>query len=197
MPDPKVQARVFPARGRIERLRYTLRPIPGQAVTFVEHAGAETRIIGAARGTHGEFGFRPADIRVRRRTIIAWITQDGHPRANLTIASYIVPAPRRLPPPRGLRVTRRDATVIVSWRPEAGAVGYALSARLGDGRRVFVVVRAASHQQTIASVPATVGGRLRLTAITDKKLRRLGRSALVTLRPGRPQPRIVIKAAPF
>jgi hypothetical protein len=35
---------------------------------------------------------------VRQRTIVAWISQDGHPRADVTAATYIAPPPKRLPP---------------------------------------------------------------------------------------------------
>ena len=61
LPSPDLHAKLSSAgRGR-ERLRYSLRKIPGQQVSFVDaRKGHGFRVLGQAHGSHGAITFSPS-----------------------------------------------------------------------------------------------------------------------------------------
>jgi hypothetical protein len=87
--EPKVKASVK-RKGKRLLLRYTVRKIPGQRVTFFEDGTGVHRQIGKAttKGS-GTIRFKPAAGGKRRR-ITAAVEQDGLPRAELRLARYKV-----------------------------------------------------------------------------------------------------------
>jgi hypothetical protein len=98
LPSPDLHAKLSRvARGK-ERLTYSLRKIPGQQVSFVDaRKGHGFRVLGQARGSKGTIVFSPSGDLGRRHEIIAWVTQDGHPREDVRLIHYTTP-----PPPRSL-----------------------------------------------------------------------------------------------
>ena len=158
LPTPEVHAGVRPAPGRREQLHYTVKPIPGQTVTFAERAPNHSfRVIGTAHGDAGRLTFTPSDQLARPRTILALVSQDGHPRTDLTVARFTAPRPLPLSAPRALRVTRDPAGLRVRWHRVAGAARYLLAVRAGAG--------AARHVST-TTTSATIAGVQRLRAVT-------------------------------
>lgn len=126
---PAVKASVG-GRGRARELRYSVDARPGQKVTFVERSGETGGQIGVANATRGSLRFSPADGPAGKRSIVALIEQDGQPRAEQVVATYVAPraaAPARV---RGLKV--RGATA--RWSKSAGAVSYEVQVRRGDGQ---------------------------------------------------------------
>ena len=85
--EPKVTASVKRA-GRRQVLRYAVRKIPGQRVTFLEDGtGVHRQIAKTAQGPrHGALQARRRARGSRR--IIATVEQDGLPRAELVVARY-------------------------------------------------------------------------------------------------------------
>jgi len=198
LPDPAVRASVQLASGGRARLRYSLRPIPGQSVTFAEQArSGALRMIGTTSAARGTITFRPSDALPRPRSILALVSQDGHPRTDIVVAHYNAPAPRPLPAPGSLKARRKGSSVVISWRRVAGAVTYALRARLSDGRRVFLVTSAAHPSLTIGEVASTVSGSFQVVASSDKELHHLGRRSQTRLRSGRPPRKITIAPVLF
>ena len=167
LPEPKVQARVTGA-GRRRVLRYDVKPIEGQKVTFVERGPSAGGPIGVARGTAGSLRFGPADGVAERREIVAVVEQDGRPRAELKVASYAAPGPMRPARPRGVRVRRARSALAVRWARVSGATGYEVRVRLDDGRRLMV--RTNRRQARIAHVAAKRRGSVSVRALSAAAL---------------------------
>jgi hypothetical protein len=191
LPSPNLHAKVTRAHGGRERLRYSLRRIPGQQVTFVEREkGHGFRELGSAHGSHGTILFTPSSTLGQRREIIAWVSQGGQPREDVTLAHYTAPPPPPLPAPRGLTVKRHGATVTVRWHPTSGAHGYTLTVRVANGATQYYASGAPPHgtPSVTLSAPDYLGLRVSVAAQAQGKTHRLGHSATAKLRPG-PQPR--------
>ncbi|HEX6024730.1 MAG TPA: hypothetical protein VFZ00_22255 [Solirubrobacter sp.] len=133
LPAPAVRARVR-GHGRARTLVYDVTRIPGQVVRFREIAGDVVHTLGTARGSHGTLRFRPAFGRARTRRIVAHVEQRGLPRATLDVARYVAPKPAVPRAPRRVTLRRRGERLAIGWSPVAGASGYAVGVRTGDGR---------------------------------------------------------------
>ncbi len=188
--SPDLRGRVSRAAHGRERLSYSLRAIPGQQVTFVDsQKGHGFRVLGRAQGTHGTISFLPSSTLGRRREIVAWVSQEGHPREDVTIARYTAPAPAPLLAPRGLSAARHGNTIAVRWRAVTGAAGYSLAVRLGDGAQQYYVLPAPTHGATVRatfSVPPYLAAHLSVGARAVPG-HRAGRRAALTMRAG-PRP---------
>ena len=192
LPSPNLHAKVIRAHAGRERLHYSLRAIPGQQVTFVEREkGHGFRELGSAHGSHGTIPFTPSSALGHRREIIAWVSQGGQPREDVTLAHYTAPPPPPLPPPPGLTVKRHGATVTVGWRTIAGAAGYTLTVRLSDGVRQHYAlgIRGSGKSRRLTlSLPSYLGASVSIAGQAPGKGHRAGRRATAKLRPG-PRPR--------
>ncbi len=192
LPSPDLHARLRSAgRGR-ERLRYSLRKIPGQQVSFVDaRKGHGFRMLGEAHGSHGAITFSPSRDLGRQHEIIAWVTQDGHPREDITLVHYTAPAPPALPAPRGLKAARHGATVTVRWQAIAGAVGYTLTVHLANGiqQHYAAGIRGSGKGRRLTlSIPSYLGASVSIAAQAPGRGHRAGRRATVKLHAG-PRPR--------
>jgi hypothetical protein len=191
LPSPDLHAKVTRARGGHERLRYSLHPIAGQQVSFVEREqGHGFRMLGQARGSHGTIPFSPSGALGARREIVAWVTENGQPREDVTLAHFVAPPPPRLPAPADLTVKRHGATVVVRWHPTAGASGYVLSVRLSSGALEHYALGAPVHgaPSLTLPVPSYLGLQVNVAAQAQGKTHRAGRRASVKLHAG-PRPR--------
>ena len=130
-------AKVTRTRGGKQRVRYTVKRIPGQVVRFREVGGGASALIGTARRASGTLTFRPAFGRAGVRKIVAEVEQRGKPRAALDVARYRAAAPRPLTAPRGIKLTRKGERMTVTWKPVAGAVRYVVEVETGDGRSMM------------------------------------------------------------
>jgi PKD repeat protein len=119
LPDPEVSAKLG-GKGARRTLRYRVKPLPGQTVVFSERSPVLAHEIGRARGAAGTLRFAPGEGAAGARSIVALVSQNGLPRAEVTVARYRAPRPAR--PGRPGKVTfRRSATSLaVVWRASAG-----------------------------------------------------------------------------
>ncbi|MGA7703886.1 MAG: hypothetical protein WB998_03210 [Solirubrobacteraceae bacterium] len=192
LPSPDLHAKLSRFGGGKERLRYSLRKSPGQRVTFVDaHKGHGFRVLGQAHGSKGAIVFSPSSDLGRRHEIVAWVTQDGHPREDLTLVHYTAPAPGPLPAPKGLKATRHDRTVTIRWKAVTGAAGYTLSVRLSNGvqQHYALGIRGEDRRRSLTlSLPSYLGAELSIAAQAPGRGHRAGRRADLRLGKG-PKPR--------
>jgi hypothetical protein len=189
LPSPDVKGRLARAGGGRERLRYGLRAIPGQQVTFAERqANGNFRVIGRARGTHGTLTFTPSAELGAKRTIEAMVSQDGHPREDVLVRHFKFGA-IVLPAPRGLEVKRRGGALSISFRRVPGAAGYGVAVQLSDGRSLFLKLPAGQHAASVPAIASSIGGRVEVGALAPGARLRTGRHAKARLRPGAPAAR--------
>lgn len=143
LPDVRVTGSVS-GRARARTLRYAIRSIPGQKVTFVERSDAVAQGLGktVTSAGSGTVRFAPADGPAGRRTIQALVEQDGKPRKVVDVASYVAPGPVVPSRVSKLRVRRsgKDAAV-ATWGPARGAREYLVRMTATDGRKHLVVTR--------------------------------------------------------
>jgi hypothetical protein len=149
LPEPDVDGKVT-GKGRSRTLSYSVKPIPGQTVRFVEQGKDATRVLGVARGRRGKVRFTPATGSAGRRKITALIEQDGVVRDQVTAATYSAPKPVRPGKVTRLSVKRSGSNLRVSWKKSTGSVRYAVHVVGADGRATTVTA-----EGTSATVPDT------------------------------------------
>lgn len=164
----------------VRTLHYHVRPRPGQRVTFAEHAGRVFHIIGRARGDAGTLRFTPAAGPGGRRRIVALISLASGPAPSLVVGEYVAPTltPGR---PSDVRLTRHGGTLRISWGAAINASEYLAEVSLSDGRRASYEEPARRRTVTIATVGASVSGRVQVMAINATG--QIGRAAVATLSP--------------
>lgn len=178
LPNPKVTGKVLGGKGRKRTLSFKARPIEGQSVTFVEEGRGVKSVIAASKQRRGTIHFRPALGPAGKRTVLAIVSQDGVPRAEIEVARFT--APSSLPGrPRGVRLTRTGKGLRVSWRAAPGASRVAVSYALADGRHLAEVVR--GHRALIANVPGIDSGRVEVAGLRRDNV--AGKSVTLKLKP--------------
>ena len=178
LPSPSVHARI--AHGTIT---YSLRRIAGQAVTLVEldRTGA-TRHIAVLHGTHGTLPFTPdLTLATGTRELVAEVDQDGHPRADDTLATFRVSSPAPLAAPRGLHITRHTTSASASWQRVSGATaGYAITLTQPHGTKLYISTRRTSARFTSLRADELV--TITIRALRTGHHARLGRAATKTVK---------------
>ncbi|HEY1276186.1 MAG TPA: hypothetical protein VGF25_14825 [Thermoleophilaceae bacterium] len=184
LPDPRVTARVTGKGGR-RALRYRIRRIEGQRVTFAEQAaGGLYRELGSTGRARGRMAFHPAGYGARKRRIVALVEQDGYPRAKLALARFTAPKARRLARPRRVTVQRKRGRAIVRWSRVRGAGGYEVRINLPrDGRRLLRSTKAGRRRLVVGGLEPGDTGRVTVRAIDEAA--NLGTARRASLRPRR------------
>lgn len=118
VPPVKVSARVTGRRNE-RLLKWSLRRIAGQRVTFVEQGGGVSHVLLSTERAHGSFRFAPAAGIAPARQIIAFVSENGLPRDRLVIAAFRAPSLHAV---HGLQLRRG----VVRWSREPGAVEYSV-----------------------------------------------------------------------
>ncbi|HWT93008.1 MAG TPA: PKD domain-containing protein [Solirubrobacteraceae bacterium] len=138
LPKPEVKATVR-GTGLTRTIDYTVKPIPGQKVEFVEDGSDTHRTVGAATGERGSFTFTPQNGRGQRRKLVAIVTQDGLVRDHVPLGEFTAPPLQRPATPRKLRAVRgKNGRLTVAWNRVAGADVYRVIAKLSDGSSKMV-----------------------------------------------------------
>ncbi|HEX6026405.1 MAG TPA: hypothetical protein VFZ00_30700 [Solirubrobacter sp.] len=163
LPRPEVDAKVV-GRGHRRELRYRIKPLPGQKVTFLERGPSVSGTLGVARRNRGRPRFTPANGVAERRRIVAVVEQNGLTREHVVVASYRAPSAQRLAAPRRLRAARRGGQLRIGWQRVARARGYEARVRLSDGRRL--VLRTVRRARTVRRVGAAVRGSVTVRALS-------------------------------
>ena len=193
---PIVAAHVV-GRGHNRAIDYMYAPARGQRITFVERGPRAQLTLGIASGRRCPRGvpheadgralrcaavrFAPADGPAGRRRILALVEQDGRPRTEVEVTTYVAPPPLRPAKPRGLRLRRVGGGVRVSWRRSRNAARVNVVARVADGRRRLFIRDGRARAVRIAAVRRKDGVR-----VTVRGMRldgRQGRPATARLKP--------------
>ncbi|MDP9293323.1 MAG: PKD domain-containing protein [Actinomycetota bacterium] len=119
LPDVSVAAKLG-GKGMRRRLRYRVKPLPGQTVVFSERSRTLTHEIGRARRASGTLRFAPGVGPAGARRIVAQVSQGGLPRDEITVARYRAPRPARPGRPGRVAFKRRARSLRVRWRPSSG-----------------------------------------------------------------------------
>lgn len=164
LPEPSVRARVT-GRGHARRLVYEIRPITGQRVRFVERSAGAAADLGAARGTEGALRFSPAAGPRGKRQIVAVVEQNGVPRREMVLGSYLAPAARRPGRPRFVRVRRVGGSARVTWGSAPRAARYVVRIRLREGTSKLFVLGGDKRSLRIPGVPAATSGSVTVAGL--------------------------------
>ena len=135
-PETKIKARIV----RRGVLRYEYTPQSGERVVFAERGLHTARALGVARAGRHTIRFTPGAGGAGVRNVIAQVTQDGKPRENVKVASFVAPADRMPARPR-VTVKRKGQFVRVSWTSNADHVD--ISYKTADGASKLVAGRKA------------------------------------------------------
>jgi hypothetical protein len=197
-PPPLVAAHVV-GRGHNRALDYIYAPAPGQRVTFVERGPRSERTLGVANGRRcprrvpkaaagrellcASLPFAPADGARGRRKILALVEQDGRPRAQIEVETYVAPPPLRPTKPRDLRLRRVRGGVRVTWKRTRNAARINVVARVSDGRRRLFIRSGRARAARIPAVRRRDG--LRVVVRGMRLDGREGRAATARLKPWR------------
>jgi hypothetical protein len=139
----RVRGRVT-GHGRNLELHYSFAGRTSERVTFAERAPHGFTNLGTVRPGSGVIPFQPGQFTGRRHTIVALDSIAGLPKGSTTVARFTAPALKPPAAPRDLVLRyRRAGSVIVSWKPVAGAAEYQLRITGRDGRRLTVDSRRA------------------------------------------------------
>jgi hypothetical protein len=149
----------------------------------VEKGRDSTEVIARTSRATGRARFTPAAGKARSRRILAVVEQSGLPRDTLRVARYRAPAPRRPGKPRKLRVRRRGASLVVSWRPAAGAQRHMAFVRAADGEREVFLVRGRKRRIRVRGVERSHRAIVQVTGVRFDGLP--GRAATAKVRPVR------------
>jgi hypothetical protein len=184
LPSPDVHAHLTRGRHAVFALHYSLHPLAGQKVTFIERdQRGNVFTIGRARGGDGTLSFTPTALLGLKRTIVAEVTEDGHPREDDTLLRYRAPTPAPLPAPRALHAARARGGLRVSWRRVAGAQAYSVTVKLADHTTRFA--HATKSSATFAAFPSGIGATVQVSAIRRSAMRRLGLAAVTKVAAGK------------
>jgi hypothetical protein len=181
---PRVSARVSGKAGK-RVLRWRLRPLPGQRVSFAEEGSDSANVIARTTRARGKVRFTPSAGAGRARAIVAIVEQGGSPRDTLTVARYTAPAWRRPAKPRRLRVRRKGTTLIATWTKAAGAARYTVFATSADGDREVFVLPAGRRRLRIPDVQRNHRARVEVAGLRSDNLS--GPRARVGVKPVRPR----------
>lgn len=166
LPEPKVSAHVVRGRGGSFALAHAVERQPGQSVRFVERSagGVDHELARSAGGT-GRTTFRPAFGPAGKRDVVALVLQDGTVRRELTVGSYVAPAPARAGRVRGITVRRSGERVTVTWSKAQRAGSYEVLVDLPDGRGEARIVPATHRRVVVSGLAAPGQIRVRVRAL--------------------------------
>jgi TolB protein len=181
--EATVKGRVATGKKKF-RLSYSLRAIPGQKVTLFEQGEGIYTKLGTARGDHGTLSFKPTIAADRRRTIEAEVSQDGLPRALITVAKFKAPKLPKLKAPK-LEAKRKKTSLTLSWPRVAGASSYLVEVRAGS--EILYRVLSPKHRLRFSDTPKK--GTLKATVQAISKIQPPGPTAKLAIRAGRPSDR--------
>jgi hypothetical protein len=113
----------------------------------------------------GRLRFTPGRGGAGKREILAVVEQDGRPRDEIKLATYVAPKDRVPAAPRLLRARRSGSNVLVRWASVPGAAGYTAAVTTSDGRKLGFAPKGQSLR--VRGVGRDVTVRVTLRALRD------------------------------
>lgn len=169
---PDIQAQVVRQGRRYSVVYQGVRP--GDQVTFIERGQSISGDIGttklasgqarSAAAGRGRIAFSPAPGLAERREIVAIVTRNGLPVAEVPAGSYQAPPPRRPGKPGPVIARRKGTKLVVRWRQATDATRYAARVTLGNGRVTSRLVK--GRRLTVAGVPRNEPVRIAVTGFS-------------------------------
>ncbi|RKQ90313.1 hypothetical protein C8N24_0113 [Solirubrobacter pauli] len=158
-PETEIEAKVV---GRRE-LRYEYTPQPGETVTFVERGLHTAQALGTARAGKHTLRFTPGAGGAGVRNVVAQITQDGKPRENVKVASFVASADR-LPARPKVTIKRKGQFVRIAWKSRADRVDISYrtaagASKLVAGRKPRGAIRVRATRMTVTVRGLRADGR--------------------------------------
>jgi hypothetical protein len=151
LPKPAIKGSVS-GKGSSKVLTYSIAKQEGQEVRFVEDAPEAAKTLGTVKGGgKGKLPFTVSEAKGTSRTIVAQVSQDGLPRANITITRFSAPNPA-VGRPGKVRVKRSGSKAIVTWSAAALAANYTVSVTKSDGSRSVFFPEGKAKKLTIPGV---------------------------------------------
>jgi hypothetical protein len=135
-------------------LVYNVRPRPSQTVTFVERGHGVNHALGVSHGGRGTIPFTPGMGPAGRREIIAQVTLDGIPDANIDVGHYTAPGPSHAGRPAFVHAARHGSRLAVNWGASPNAVRYAISIVTDGGPSVTLTRDSRARGLTLTNVGA-------------------------------------------
>jgi hypothetical protein len=152
--------------GAQAQLRWRLKPIAGQTVTFMEEGrGAPPRVLKTTAAARGTVRFTPVLTLQRGRRVVAIVEQNGIPRTRLAVARYTAPAIGRVTGVKALRAIRRGGRVTVTWAPMPAAGSFQVIVGTATGSRTLHTVSRPRLVLTGARAKATTSVSVRAVGI--------------------------------
>lgn len=140
-------------KGRRRTIDYRIENLgSGQRVQFLEEGAFGTNVIGAVAKANGTLRYAAADAKGGRRTVYAMVEHNGIATERKRIGTYVAPGPQRPGKVRGLRVRRAGRSVVVSFRPAAGARRHAVTVKGAQGTRLGELVGQGKRKVTFRAV---------------------------------------------
>jgi hypothetical protein len=153
---PRVTGRVS-GKGASRTLAYSVHPLKGQVVRFMEEARGSTKEIGHVKGGgHGKIHFLTGEATGTKRTIVAEVFQDRLPRTRLVIAHFTAPNPK-IGRPGNVRVHRGRGKAVVTWRRARLAKAYDVGVTDTNGGQFAYYVAGGRTRLVIRHVAKSVG----------------------------------------
>ncbi|HWI75417.1 MAG TPA: hypothetical protein VNT55_25875, partial [Baekduia sp.] len=182
LPKPRVHASVK-RRGTRRTLSWSLTPLPGQKVTFVESGKDVHHAIKTTGARRGRVTFTPARGSAGVRKVEALVQQNGRPRATLTVASFRAPAALSPARPRKLKAVRKGTRVTISWTAPRAGFRHAVHITLPDGRQLVRIIPAGRRSTVLTGVAKTAIVKVSVRGLTAGNAR--GPAATATVKAGR------------
>jgi hypothetical protein len=188
LPRPQVTAHVT-GTGAKRRLSWSVAPVAGQVVRFVEQGNHGGQLLATVRrGGRGSVTFVPAPARGARRTIVADVEENGVPRTVIAVARFSAPSPR-VGRPGGVHLRRAGRAAVLSWGPAFYASRYEVIATFTTGSRVLLSPRPGARKLVIRGLSRRAGVTVQVIGIAKGGMRGPPGTARLAVPRSRHQPK--------
>jgi hypothetical protein len=162
---PHVHATIKRA-GAKRVLRWSLTPIAGQKVSFVESGKDVHHLIKTVTARRGSVTFTPAQGSAGIRKVQALVTQDGRPRAKLNVGSFRASSALKPATPKKLKLIRKGTKVTISWTAPRAGFRHAVHITLSDGRQLLRIISAKQHSTVLTGIAKTLTMKVSVRGLT-------------------------------
>jgi hypothetical protein len=181
LPKPKVTGKVT-GKGQDKTLTYSVAPIKGQVVNFVEESDGGRRIVKTVKtGGKGKVTYVVAESASSKRELTAEVVQNDMPRDNIVIATYRASNPKVGKPK--VKIKRRGSKAVVTWSSATLATRYYVDVTDGDGSRYTL----APKKRTVTIKGVAKGDKVVVSVRGVSAGGRKGPAGKATLKPPKPK----------